>query len=44
MDVEQYHFLQRDVVSSLHERLKKEEKIVCDLFDTLTSGFFRRLH
>ncbi|KAF9649385.1 hypothetical protein BDM02DRAFT_1844775 [Thelephora ganbajun] len=27
MDVEQYHFIQRDTVSSLHERLTKGEKI-----------------
>ena len=35
MDVEQYHFLQRDAVSSFHERLSKGDKIVCDLLDTL---------
>jgi len=34
VDVEQYHFLQRDSVSSLHERLSKGDKIVCDLSDT----------
>jgi len=28
MDVEQYHFAQKDLVSSLHERLTKKEKIV----------------
>ena len=33
MDVEQYHNLQKDVVSSIHERLTKGEKIVrCLLF------------
>jgi len=29
MDVEQHHFVHKDVVSSLHERLSKKEKIVC---------------
>jgi len=29
MDVEQYHFLQKDVLSSLHEKLTKGEEIVC---------------
>ena len=33
MDVEQYHFLQKDAVSSLHERLTKGDKIVCGLLD-----------
>lgn len=28
MDVQQHHYSQRDVVSSLHERLSKGEKIV----------------
>ena len=28
MDIEQHHFAQKDVVSSLHERLTKKEKIV----------------
>jgi len=32
VDVEQYHFLQRDTVSSLHERLNKGDKIVCGFF------------
>lgn len=34
VDVEQYHFLQRDSVSSLHERLNKGDKIVCGFLDT----------
>lgn len=33
MDVEQCHYLQRDVVSSFHERLNKGEKIVCVLLN-----------
>ena len=28
MDVEQYHFAQRDAVSSLHEKLIKKEQVV----------------
>lgn len=28
MDVEKYHLAQKDVVSSLHERITKGEKIV----------------
>ena len=28
MDVEQHYFEQKDVISSLHERLNKKEKIV----------------
>ena len=28
IDIEQYHLAQKDVVSSLHERLTKKEKIV----------------
>ena len=29
MDVEQYHHLQKEVVSSFHEKLRKGEEIVC---------------
>ena len=32
IDVEQYNYMQKDVVSSLHERLTKKEKIVRGFF------------
>jgi len=35
MDIEQYNLLQKDVVSSFHERLNKGEKIVRGFFDVL---------
>lgn len=31
IDVEQRHYMQRDVVSSFHERLTDGEEIVCNL-------------
>lgn len=34
IDVEQCHYMQRDVVSSFHEKLSKGENIVCNLPDT----------
>ena len=34
IDVEQRHYMLRDVVSSFHGRLSKGEKIVCNLPDT----------
>ena len=36
MDIEQYYFAQRDFVSSLHEKLRKGEKLVCCLFDVFS--------
>ena len=39
MDVEQYHLGQKDVVSSLHEKLTKGEKIVRGSSMLPTSGF-----
>ena len=39
MDVEQYHLVQKDVLSSLHEKLTKGEKIVRGSSTIPISGF-----